>query len=64
MEFGSSNEITDKFSDNYRLLNYSTTQGYHLSCLATFGNLMAVGNDAGVIYLYHYERDWSEKVNT
>ena len=49
-------------SSNYQLLNYSATQCSRLSCLAVHGNLMAASSDSGLVFLFHYEKDWSEKV--
>ena len=46
----------------YRLLDFETTQGSRLSCVSTYANLLAVGTEAGVVFLFYYNRDWSEKV--
>ena len=52
----------DKPFLRYRLLNFETTQGSRLTCASTYGNLLAVGTEAGVVFFFYYDRDWSEEV--
>ena len=47
----------------YNLLNFETTKGSRISCVSTYANLLALGSKAGVVFLFYFNKDWSEQVS-